>query len=99
LFRIHGGALDPRPDSPWYGKLNPTNGCLRLSNQDIKTLSTLLYNASIDDDKRSCSAPQVWVNVQEGATFDDDDDGSNTCSRAPYNFLTDSAGITLRRTP
>lgn len=98
LFRIHGGGLDPRPNSPWYGGLNPTNGCLRLSNQDIKTLSALLYNASIDDEKRVCAAPKVWVNVQEGDTFDDEDDGTNTCSMAPYNFLSDTGGITFRRT-
>ncbi len=99
LFRIHGGALDPRPNSPWYGGLNPTNGCLRLSNQDIKTLSALLYNASIDDEKRVCVTPKVWVNVQEGAKFDDSDDGTNSCSQAPYNFFGDAAGITLRRMP
>jgi hypothetical protein len=99
LFRIHGGGLDPRPDSPWYGGLNPTNGCLRLRNEDIKILYSVLLDASVDEKKQVCTAPTVWVNVQEGVWFDDSDDGVNQCSSAPYSLLRDGGGITFRRLP
>lgn len=95
---IHGGHLDSRRDTPWYGSLSPTNGCLRLRNEDVKSLAALLYDASLDETTQTCARPQVWVNIQEGAFFDDsDDEGANQCSLAPYSVFGYGETISLRR--
>jgi hypothetical protein len=96
---VHGGDLDTRPGSPWNGHLKPTHGCLRIDNEDVTTLHSLLLGASNDESMKMSVAPQVWINVQEGDVFDDSDDGLNQCSAAPYTLFGAPAGVQFQRKP
>jgi hypothetical protein len=94
---VHGGDLDTRPGSPWNGDLKPTHGCLRIDNDDVTTLHSLLLGASNDESMKMSVAPQVWINVQEGDVFDDSDDGMNQCSASPYSMFGSPAGVQFQR--
>jgi hypothetical protein len=97
LFRIHGGDFNRKKGSPWYKRLNPTHGCLRLSNEDIKILYRIISAAASDDTQMMSIAPTVWVNIQEGSKFEDSDDGLNQCSLAPYSFLNEGNSVKFTR--
>jgi hypothetical protein len=94
---IHGGDLDTRKGSPWSGGLKPTHGCLRIDNDDVTILNNIVRSATSDDSTNMCVAPQVWVNIQEGESFDDSDDGLNQCSASPYSAFGDAATIQFQR--
>lgn len=64
-FLIHGGSLRGDEDYRGKGALKLTNGCIRLSNSDMKTLMGLLYGSTEDDSIQACTMLNVTVIVQE----------------------------------
>jgi hypothetical protein len=58
---IHGG--NPATSGPWKGSLKPTQGCLRVCNDDMQKLRTLLEKARTDG--RSCLVTDITVTVSE----------------------------------
>lgn len=66
LFRIHGGDLGGKNSLRGEGQLRPTHGCLRLSNDDMKRLYNLIFNAGLNEKEARCEDPIVTVEVVEG---------------------------------
>lgn len=58
---IHGGA--PGTSGPWKGSLKPTHGCLRVSNDDMKKLRTMLEENRTDG--KSCLVNEITVTITE----------------------------------
>ena len=61
---IHGGSLG----GPGYwrgaGALRATHGCLRLDNDDMLDLQTLVTSAATDPAKQTCDLTRVTVSVE-----------------------------------
>jgi hypothetical protein len=68
-FFIHGG--DPGNN----GALRPTNGCIRLSNDDMAALLAGLEGIATGGVIPMCSMISVTVTVTQGASDDGTDDG------------------------
>jgi hypothetical protein len=60
---IHGGSVGAASYWRGAGALRATHGCIRLSNEDMKTLKSILENASLAEN--SCVRPIVTVSVEE----------------------------------
>ncbi len=58
---IHGGSLANR--GPWKDSLKPTYGCIRVSNDDMKSLREIIEEAQ--DDGQSCRQIVIEVTVTE----------------------------------
>jgi hypothetical protein len=67
FLEIHGGDLR-------NGQLRPTNGCLRLTNEDMLTLLTAII--TLNQPPASCSVSEITVQaIQHGAPSEGFDDG------------------------
>ena len=60
---IHGGSLGAAGYWRGAGALRATHGCIRLSNEDMKSLKEILESASHAEN--SCVRPSVTVSVEE----------------------------------
>jgi hypothetical protein len=60
---IHGGSLGAAGYWRDAGALRATHGCIRLSNEDMKSLKEILENASLEENR--CVRPVVTVSVEE----------------------------------
>ena len=62
---IHGGT--PMGPNVWRGEgaLNPTWGCLRISNQDMRALRDIIFATARDEADAICRPVDVGITVDE----------------------------------